>query len=149
MTTVRPQWDEFFIQLARFYATRSKDPSTKVGAVLVRPDKTVAGMGYNGFPRAILDSEENLNHRDLKYPRMVHAEMNALLTCRDQNIAGYTLYCSFMPCDRCFILLLHSGITRFVFPKPTPDELTRWGKSFEQTRQIAKESSVVLTEIEI
>ena len=58
-----------FLSLAREVSTWSKDPSTQVGAVLVRPDRTVAGIGFNGFPRGIYDDPELLNDRPEKYKR--------------------------------------------------------------------------------
>ena len=60
------KWDERFIELARLVAAWSKDPSTKVGAVIVRPDRTVASVGFNGFARGVDDTEERLNDRALK-----------------------------------------------------------------------------------
>lgn len=36
------KWDQRFLELAKVVSTWSKDPSTKTGAVIVRPDKTEA-----------------------------------------------------------------------------------------------------------
>lgn len=146
-TVSRPSWDEFFLGLSKYYSQRSKDPSTKVGAVIVRSDKTVAGMGYNGFPRGMEDKEEYLTNREEKYPRIIHAEINAKDSCTDQSLNGYTMYSTFMCCDRCFVQLANKGINRFVSPVPTPDELTRWGKYFENTKKYAKEMNLSLVEI--
>jgi dCMP deaminase len=46
-------WDEFFIRQAMLVAEKSKDPSTKVGCVIVGPDKEVRSLGFNGFPRGV------------------------------------------------------------------------------------------------
>jgi dCMP deaminase len=81
-------WDAYFIGIAREVSTASKDPSTKVGAVIVRPDWTVAAMGYNGFPRGIADTPERLNDRETKYALVTHAEVNAILTAREP-LHGY------------------------------------------------------------
>ena len=48
------KWDARFLDLAVYVADWSKDPSTKVGAVLVRPDRTIAALGFNRFPGAFL-----------------------------------------------------------------------------------------------
>lgn len=148
-TNARPTWDDFFLGLAKYYAKMSKDPSTKVGSVIVRPNKTVAGMGYNGFPRLMPDKHEYLNNRSKKYPRTVHAEINALGTVLDHDLNGdgYSCYCSFMTCDRCLIQLAARGIQRFVFPTPTADELTRWGESFELTRELAADMNIQLIQL--
>lgn len=144
---VRQPWDEFFLGLARYYSGQSKDPSTKVGSVIVRPNKTVAGMGYNGFPRLMPDKPEYLNNRAKKYPRTVHAEINALGTVLDHDLTGFTSYCSFMTCDRCLIELASRGIQRFVFPTPTEDQLTRWSESFALTRELAEDMQVHLIQL--
>jgi dCMP deaminase len=77
------KWDGRFLDLAVFVGDWSKDPSTKVGAVLVRPDRTIAGLGFNGFPRGVLDHPERYDDRPTKYEMVVHAEMNALLSSRE------------------------------------------------------------------
>lgn len=84
-------WDRFYLRGAEWISSASKDPSTKVGAVIVRPDRTVASVGYNGFPRKIADTPERLNDRDTKYELIVHGEMNAMAWAREP-VDGYTLY---------------------------------------------------------
>jgi len=42
--TERKSWGEWFVGLAEYVSTRSKDPSTKCGCVIVRPDKTVCSI---------------------------------------------------------------------------------------------------------
>ncbi len=109
------KWDMDYLALAEFWARlKSKDPSTQVGAVIVRPDKTIASLGYNGFPKGIKDSEERLNDRSLKYPRMIHAEMNAIIHAKE-DLKGYTLYVWPLPtCDRCATFIIEHGIKKVV-----------------------------------
>ena len=64
------------MKLAREISTWSKDPSSKIAAVIVNDERRILSTGYNGFPRGIADTEERLNDREQKYPRIVHAEMN-------------------------------------------------------------------------
>lgn len=66
------KWDRRFLRLAQEVASWSKDPSTKTGAVIVRPDKTIAAIGYNGFPRGCDDAPELYAHRETKLSRVVH-----------------------------------------------------------------------------
>src|SRR6056300_417538 len=73
------KWDQRFMQMAQMVSTWSKDPSSKIGAVAVNDEKRILATGYNGFPRGIADTEERLNNRDEKYPRIIHAEMNVLM----------------------------------------------------------------------
>lgn len=142
-------WDSFYIGLSRYVSGKSKDPSTKVGAVIVRPDNSVASIGFNGFPIAMPDSEELYANREEKYSRIIHGEINALNFCSDQSVFGYTLYTTpFMPCDRCFVQMVQAGIQRYVFPKATEEQLVRWGAAFERVRTYARECGVELVEFD-
>ena len=73
------KWDMRFLDLATHISEWSKDPSTKVGCVVVGPDREIRSTGFNGFPRNILDSDDRLTDRDLKYPLICHAEENAIM----------------------------------------------------------------------
>lgn len=138
----RLPWDVWFVLMADFVAQRSKDPSTQCGAVIVRPDNTIAATGYNGFPRGIEDKPELLSNRDEKYPRMIHAEVNAILTAREP-LHGYTLYVSPMPCcERCAVLVAQAGIKKVVYPVPSKERLERWGDSFKLSHAIFDEAGV-------
>lgn len=107
------KWDAHFMQMALMASMPSKDPSTKVGAVIVDPDRTVRSMGYNGFPRGVKDSEERYADRDLKYPRVVHAEANAIVLSRS-DLRGCIIYCTLFPCCECAKLIIQAGITEVV-----------------------------------
>jgi dCMP deaminase len=105
-------WDEYYIGMAEYVSRKSKDPSTKVGAVIVRPDNTVCSTGYNGFPRGIEDTGKRLNDRDVKMALVIHAEMNAILTA-PEPVKGYTLYMwPYMPCGECAKHVVQAGIKR-------------------------------------
>lgn len=43
------------MKLAQFFSEWSKDPRTKVGAVIIGENGQVLSQGYNGFPRGIKD----------------------------------------------------------------------------------------------
>lgn len=101
------KWHQRFLELAAHVAQWSKDPSTKVGAVIVRPDRTIASVGYNGFPRGV---EDTYTTREDKLMRTVHAEANAILSAREP-LHGYTLYVTPLhPCANCAALIIQSGI---------------------------------------
>ena len=142
------QWDARFLELADLVASWSKDPSTKTGAVIVRPDRTIASIGYNGFPRGLSDDVTYLRDRETKYSRTVHCEMNAILSAREP-LHGYTLYTvPFLSCDRCFVHVVQSGIKVVVAPRCTdPDKLSRWGAAFRTVRSMAKEAGVEVVEL--
>lgn len=125
--TVNEKWDRRFLDMAELVASWSKDPSTKVGAVIVRPDKTVCSVGFNGFPRGVPDAEEWLLDRATKYAYTVHAEMNAILTA-NEPVRGATIYTTFHPCASCAAAIVQVGIVRVVvLADATPE---RWADSF-------------------
>ena len=140
----RPQifWDRYFLTVAEAVSTASKDPSTKVGAVIVRPDRTMASFGYNGFPRGIADTAERLNNRDVKYELVVHGEINAILSAREP-LHGYGLYTwPFFTCKRCSLHVVQSGIKRVVAPMLPEDLMERWSTSLREAQEIYDEAGV-------
>ena len=109
------------MKLAREISTWSKDPSSKIGAVIVDDDRRILATGYNGFPRGVEDTEERLNDKEQKYARVVHAEANALLSALYSGVSvkGATLYVWGLPvCGDCTKLVIQSGIQRVVVTYP-------------------------------
>ena len=146
--TVSDKWDRRFLELANFVAAWSKDPSTKVGAVIVRADRTVASMGFNGFPRGVLDREDRYADRATKYAMVVHAENNALINAR-QSLEGYTLYVTPLPpCTQCAAAIIQCGIARVVIEQKeaaaaNKDKLAAdWAKQFEISATMFEEAGV-------
>ena len=94
------KWDMRFLDLATHISEWSKDPSTKVGCVVVGPDREIRSTGFNGFPRGILDSDDRLTDRDLKYPLICHAEENAIMHAARIGLAlkGCIMYVTWPPC---------------------------------------------------
>ena len=142
------QKDFFNVGHAQYMSTGSKDPSTKVGAVIVRPNNSVASVGFNGFPSGSDDSPELYADREYKLSRIIHAELNAIIFAREP-LAGYTMYVyPFMCCDKCYAIIKQAGIKRIVAPVPTTAQEERWGPAFEKVRKYAAEDGVELVEIE-
>ncbi len=136
-------WDSRFMALAAHVATWSKDPSTKVGAVIVRPDRTVASLGYNGPPRGVSDAL-SFADRHRKLARTIHAELNAILSSH-VPVAGYTLYVTLPPCDRCAAHIVQAGLRRVVTSvSSASDYPDRWALEIAEARQIFMEAGVVL-----
>ena len=105
-------WDLRFLSLAKHISTWSKDPSTKVGSVLVDENKRVVSMGYNGFPAQIRDDADDYLNRDLKLKKVVHAEANAIAKLAKSNESGNNsvAFITHAPCMECAKLLVQSGI---------------------------------------
>jgi dCMP deaminase len=140
--------DYFFLSVAEHISTGSKDPSTKVGAVIVRPDRSICSLGFNGFPQKMPDLPEYYSNREEKYSRIVHGEINALAFA-NESVKGFTLYTyPFLSCDRCFVTMVQFGIIRFVAPKANEDQLARWGEAFNRVRKYAKEMNITLEELD-
>lgn len=130
------------MELCRVTAQMSYDPSTKVGAVIVRPNKTVASMGFNGFPRGCEDHPELYLDRELKYSRVLHAEMNAILHAREP-LHGYTLFVHpFPPCDRCAAHIIQAGIKEVVAPELPADANERWAGAVGRAMEMFEEAGV-------
>lgn len=144
----QPYWDRFFLGLARYVSTASKDPSTKVGAVIVDADRRVISVGYNGFAKDVDDSPKRYADRDFKIEAIVHAETNAILFAQRplKNCVLYTW--PFMSCAKCAGLVINAGITRCVAPTPTEAIKERWGKQMEISKQMFCEAGVKLDELE-
>lgn len=129
------------MDLAKHVASWSKDPRTKVGAVVVgRPGEV--SLGYNGFPRGVEDTEERLNNRALKHKYTQHAERNVLDNTRfDTN--GATLYVTMFPCSECAKSIINKGITCVVCPPPSEEE--PWKSDAEFSRVLFEEGGVRLS----
>lgn len=108
----RKSWHEYFMEMAEQVATRSKDPSTKVGCVIVSEDKVVVSTGYNGIPRGVEDHDYRME-RPTKYLWTSHAEENAVAQAArvGARLAGGTCYTTNVPCSRCARSLIQAGIT--------------------------------------
>ncbi len=108
----RPGWDSYFLDMAELVATRSADPETQHGCVLVDEDHRVVSTGYNG-PIQGVPNDTVPTHRPEKYRWLIHAEDNAVLFAR-RDLRGATAYVTGHPCAACFRRLLQAGIKRIV-----------------------------------
>ena len=134
------KWDLRFLEMAKLVSTWSKDTSTKCGAVIVRENKSVASVGFNGFPQKMSDADELYNNREVKYSRVIHGEVNALLFA-NELVQGCTLYTTGPCCDRCAVQMIQAGITRFVaYTAPVMEQ--RWGEAFKRTFSYYEEAGV-------
>lgn len=133
-------WDRWFLGMAYYVSTASKDPSTKVGSVIVDSQRRIVSTGYNGFPQGIEDTDERLNDRELKYKIIIHGELNALMFA-ERPVIGCTLYVTLMPCSTCASMVIRSGIKRVVAPY---SDNPRWIENFKITEELFKEAGVEL-----
>lgn len=144
------KWDLRFIELAKHISSWSKDPSTKVGAVIVDKRYIVRGMGYNGFPRGVNDIPERYATREMKYQFIVHAELNAILNA-SKSIQGCTIYVwptLMIPavCPECCKAVIQAGIKEVVCLNG--ETSPRWQSMAEISASMLRESGVRMRAID-
>ena len=135
-------WHKRFLSLADLIGSWSKDPSTKVGAVIVDNHNRIVSTGYNGLPVGVNDTHERLDNREIKYKIILHAEENAMSFAK-QNLEGCRVYISGLPpCSHCASLIIQSGIKQvYIWDQEIPE---RWKESYELTKQMFEEANVQL-----
>ena len=131
----RPSWEETYFEIAKVISKRSKDPHTKVGAVLVK-DGRVLGVGYNGEPREFTYSFNWFTEE--KYDYVIHAELNAIANACSigANVTGSDIYLTLSPCSNSIKLLIQHQIRNVYFLKKYKD--------FELTEKIANHANINL-----
>jgi len=142
------KWDRRYLELAKHVSTWSKDPSTKVGCVLVNDNRVIA-VGYNGFPEHVADTDARLNEREVKYAMVVHAEMNCILSAGNKARGGALyVYPSFMIpciCADCCKNAIQAGIRKVVgyLPDESNPRVARWKDSISHAKTMCDEAKIV------
>lgn len=135
------KWDYQYLEHAVLASKMSKDPSTKVGAVIVDQHGHPKSWGCNGFAKGFEDTPERWNDREFKYRHTIHAELNAVLHC-DTSLQGCTVYITHPPCQHCISMLKQKGISRVIALDAPDDMKARW--DFSESITVAEETWVVL-----
>jgi dCMP deaminase len=131
---VRPDWDTYFMDMAKLASRRSSCLRRSVGAVLVK-DCRVLSTGYNGVPSGVAHCEvtgclrEKLNVSSgerHELCRGLHAEQNAIIQAafHGVSIREAVLYCTTLPCIICAKMLINAGVRRIVYLDGYADSLT-------------------------
>ena len=132
-----------FIKIAEQVAAMSKDPSTKVGALILGPNLEIRATGWNGFPRGVEDSPERLNDRPTKLKFTAHSEANAITNAARSGVStdGCSLLVTALhPCGDCAKIIIQAGIKKVYAPLPEIDG--RWADSFEVAATMFREAGV-------
>lgn len=116
-------WDEYFMGLAMWSSTRSKDPKTPVGACIVNDEKRIISVGYNGLTRGMDDDEfpwDSIGEATnclytTKNPWVVHSELNAILNSHGADLKGTTMYVTLFPCNECAKAIIQVGIKKVIY----------------------------------
>ena len=107
-----PDWDTYYMGEAFWIASRSPDPRTKHGSIIVKNHKPIS-QGYNGYPKDCNDAKMP-NEPPQKYKVILHSEVNAILFA-NESLEGATIYVTGMPCSQCLCKIIQKGITRIVY----------------------------------
>jgi dCMP deaminase len=132
--------------MAKQMATLSKDPSTKVGAVIVDQKRRLVSAGYNGFARGVVDSVDRMMDRDTKLRLTLHAEQNAVLFAT-APLHGCTLVVTHPCCAQCAAVAIQSGIKSVLWPRPSKEFLSRWQSDYLLTLEQFREAEVSIQEV--
>jgi len=130
----RPDWDNYFLELAELVSKRATCLRRKVGAVVVK-DRHILSTGYNGAPKNVrhcasagcIRSELNIpSGQRHELCRGLHAEQNAIIQAALYGISldGSTLYCTNLPCSICAKMIINAGIKNVVASEGYPDKMT-------------------------
>jgi len=125
-------------------ASKSKDPRTKIGAVLVK-DGSIISEGFNGFSRGVLDLPKRYAHKETKYQFVVHAECNSILNAARHGISTNhsILYTNGIPCCSCGKEIIQAGIEQVIIHKQWPEISSPiWKESIEITKIMFDEANV-------
>ncbi|MDR2088987.1 MAG: cytidine/deoxycytidylate deaminase family protein [Clostridiales Family XIII bacterium] len=130
----RPDWDEYFMEMAAVTAKRSTCLRRRVGAVIVQ-DRHIMATGYNGAPKGIAHCAERggcLRER-MNIPSGerhelcfgLHAEQNAIVQAASlgQSVDGATMYITHQPCVICAKMIINAGIKKIIVKEGYPDKL--------------------------
>ena len=141
--------DKYFLNLAKKISQDSKDPSTQAGCVIVNPKGALVSSGFNGFPQSMKDVPEQYSEREIKYSRIIHAEMNAIIFAQ-KDLSNCTAYIwPLLPCDRCAVHLIQAGIIRVVSSKISEEKESRWKEIIDKSKLYFSECNVICDEIEL
>tara|TARA_B100001093_G_scaffold95537_1_gene87618 strand:+ start:7630 stop:8079 length:450 start_codon:yes stop_codon:yes gene_type:complete len=139
---IKESWYSRYLDVAKIVSTWSKDPSTQVGAVAVGTKGQILAQGYNGYPRGMDDS--NYEQRELKYSRIVHAEMNCIYNASWNGVSlneAYMFVYGMPVCHECAKGIIQVGIQKVIVPYKT-DVPDKWAISTELTKAFLTEAGI-------
>ena len=131
---MRPNWDQYFMDITNVVASRATCLRRQVGALLVK-DNHILASGYNGAPSGLKhcleigclrDAQNIPSGQRHELCRGLHAEQNALIQAAVHGVAikGSTIYTTHQPCVLCAKMIINAGITRVVFAGSYPDKMS-------------------------
>ena len=124
------------MQFADKIASRSKDPSTKVGANFKSISNGIPthpiSFGYNGMPRGLNDDHPERNERPEKYLWYEHAERNAIYNAARPILQDKIIFVSHFPNMESARGIVSSGISEVV------TDLSTYDKNDSMTKRVVQ-----------
>lgn len=150
MVDLAVSWSERYLDVADLVGSWSKDPSTKVGCVIVGDAGQILAQGYNGFPRGVYDDESKVPdryQRPDKYLWTEHAERNAIYNAARSGtpLVGAHLYVPYYPCADCARGIIQSGIKTVTVGRHALD--LRWTDSLDVARIMFQEAGIIVRSV--
>jgi dCMP deaminase len=140
-----PSWDDYFMTMVYLVASRSKDQSTHIGAVIVGDKNEVRSLGYNSFPRGLKDDVLERQERPEKYFWFEHGERNAIYnaTLMGVSLKDCRMYTNGIPCMDCARALVQSGINEVIVDKKwDADNSEKWSENAKRSLEMFSEVGV-------
>lgn len=143
-----PGWDEYYLNICKVVATRSKDPNTQVGCIIAGPAHEIRSTGYNSLPRGIRDDLAERLERPTKYLWMEHAERNAIYNAArcGTTLEGCTIYIELMPCMDCARAIVQAGIREVVVSRDRMGQYSSdyYDEHFRMVEVLFREAAIKL-----
>lgn len=139
-------WDDIHMNCAYLYDMKSKDESTKIGAVVVDDENTVRAIGFNSFPRGINDFMPERQEKPHKYFYFAHAERNSIYNSArtGTGLKGCRIYTPWYPCSGCAIAIIQAGIAKVILDGNATDKAlnTKWTEEAIASKEMFTEAGV-------
>ena len=130
----RPDWDDYFMEIAEVVARRATCLRRRIGAALVK-DKRILATGYNGAPSGLAHCHDlGCLREEMGVPsgtrheicRALHSEQNAIIQAALYGVPtrGATMYITTQPCSLCAKMMINAGIIRVVYEGEYPDDFS-------------------------
>jgi dCMP deaminase len=147
----RPDWDHYFMDIARVVASRSNCMKRRVAAIIVR-DKRVISTGYNGTPRGTRNCNEggcprcnNLAAPGTQLDECLcsHGEENAIVQASYHGVSlkDAVIYSTFAPCLMCAKMIINSGIREVIYNADYPLNTSAF-RLFEEAEVLVRKLSL-------
>ena len=143
-------WIRYFFDIANVVSSKSKDPTTKVGCIVVNDSKRILATGFNGLPIGVNDDPElypERYDRDMdKYKYVSHAEANAIAFAASEGVSlkGGHMFVTLHPCVECTKLIIMAGIKTIHAIDCESSATDGWRKDLKLAQSMLTEAGVRL-----